>query len=135
MGRKTAPFEHWPDWTTARFFGFLRSGLREKFNRYPPKYEAIKAAAVVRQDGLYKTGVKKGKPKMVKRYVCVDCKGEFLQKEVQVDHITGAGSLKTFDDLSGFAERLFCGVDGLQILCKPCHHIKTQQEKVNAASN
>ena len=129
MGVKTPPFEHWPEWTTAKFFGFLRSGLREKFNRYPPKYECIKASSVTIMDGKYKTGPKKGTPKMVKRYLCSACDKLHLQKDVQVDHIVGAGSLKSFDDLSGFASRLFCGADGLQVMCKPCHHIKTQQEK------
>ena len=134
MGRKTPPFEHWPEWTQAKFFGFLRSGLREKFNRYPPKYEAIKKSSVSYWEGVYKTGPKKGQRKLVKRYLCAQCEKLFLQKEVQVDHIIGAGSLKTFEDLSGFASRLFCGVDGLQVMCKPCHLIKTKQEKANAST-
>jgi hypothetical protein len=132
VGVKTPPFEHYPEWTTAKFFGFLRSGFREKFNRYPPKYDCIKAAAVTMQDGEYKTGPKKGTPKMVKRYRCSACEQLFLQKEVQVDHIHGAGSLKSFEDASGFLERLFCGADGMQVMCKPCHNLKTQQEKMYA---
>ena len=132
MGRKTPPFEHYPEWTTSKFFGFLRSGMREKFNRYPPKYDCIKAAAITIQDGEYKTGPKKGQPKMVKRYHCQHCDELFLQKEVQVDHKIGAGSFKSFDDAGGFLERLFCGADGMQVLCKPCHSIKTQQEKQDA---
>lgn len=129
MPRKTPPFPHWPEWTTARFFGFLRSGLREKFNRYPPKYEKLKQVSTVIQDGVYKSGLKAGQPKYAKRYECASCKQLFMQKEVQVDHIIPAGQLKTFDDLSGFCERLFCGMDGLQVLCKDCHDKKTQEEK------
>jgi 5-methylcytosine-specific restriction endonuclease McrA len=127
--RKTPPFKPYPDWTTARFFGFIRSGLREKFNRYPPKYESIKQAAITIQDGEYKTGAKKGKPKYAKRYRCASCEQLFMQKDVQVDHIIPAGSLKSFADLPSFVERLFCGPDGLQVMCKPCHKIKTEEEK------
>jgi len=131
MPRKTPPFDRWPEWTTARFFGFLRSGLREKFNRYPPKYESIKRAAITVQDGHYKTGAKKDQPKYKKQYQCSECKDYFIQKDIQVDHIVPAGSLKSFDDLVTFADRLFCGVDGLQVMCKPCHSTKTKQEKSN----
>lgn len=130
MPRKTPPFKNWPQWTTARFFGFIRSGLREKFNRYPVKYEALKLASREIPAGFYKTGARAGQEKVRKVYTCAEClKDDFMQKEVQVDHIVQAGSLKTFKDLAGFCERLFCGIDGLQILCKPCHDKKTQEEK------
>lgn len=129
MGRKTPPAENYPLWTSARFFGFIRSALRQAFNRYPPKYETIKEAAHSHYDGVYKTGAKKGQPKLVRRYMCNHCLKLFMQKEVQVDHIIGAGTLKSFEDISSFAKRLFCHKDGLQVLCKPCHDKKTQQEK------
>lgn len=137
MATKTPPFEAYPAWTTAKFFGFLRSGLREKFNRWPPKYQVIKDAAttvdVIGEDGgpvLFKTGKKAGQIKTVKMYRCVVCNEKYRQKEVQVDHITPAGTLKTFDDLSSFAERLFVGEEGLQVMCKACHDIKTKREKL-----
>ena len=135
MPRKTPPFENYPDWTIARFFGFLRSGLREKFNRYPVKYEALKRAATEIQDGHYKTGPRAGKKKYRKVYECASCKESFMQKDVQVDHKIPAGSLRSFEDLSGFAERLFCAVDGLQVLCKPCHDRKTQEDKNGTLHN
>lgn len=132
MGRRTPPSDRVPQWTTAKYWGFIRSALRSAFNRYPPKYESIKAAATTVQDGVYKTGVKKGKPKYIRQYQCASCKKHFKQKDVQVDHITPAGSLKDYDDLPGFVSRLFCTIDELQVLCKPCHKLKTQQEKANA---
>jgi len=136
MGTKTPSFEPYPIWTQAKFFGFLRSGMREKFNRWPPKYEVIKAAGrhepVFDEDGepvLYKTGKKAGEHKTVKMYRCTECRLQFRQKEVQVDHKVPAGSLKTFSELSSFAEKLFVGVEGLQVMCKPCHEAKTKREK------
>ena len=53
----------------------------------------------------------------------------FTNKEVEVDHIVPAGSLKTFDDLPEFVERMFCEADGFQVLCKPCHQLKTNAER------
>ena len=136
MSGKTPPFPNYPVWTTARFFGFLRSLLRQGFNKYPPKYEALNEAVhiipITDDDGeqlRYKSGKQKGKLKYGKRYRCATCAQYFLQKEVQVDHITPAGSLRSYEDLPIFAARLFCGREGLQVLCKTCHTEKTNEEK------
>lgn len=138
MPRKTPPYPHFPEWTTAKFFAFIRSGLREKFNRYPAKYRALKLVetkrTVVDEKGhivRFKEGRKAGELKTVNVYKCASCSSLFKQSEVQVDHIKPAGSLKSFDDLPSFVERLFCGVEGLQVLCSLCHDIKTKQEKNN----
>ena len=128
--KRTPPFQHYPAWSTAKFFGFLRSGLREKFNRYPVKYELLKSEAVDTPTGeLFKTGKKMGQKKTVKKYKCNHCEEMFRANEVQVDHIIPAGSLQSFDDLQGFAERLFCGPENLQLVCKPCHVIKTKEDR------
>jgi 5-methylcytosine-specific restriction endonuclease McrA len=62
-------------------------------------------------------------------YECGPCKGLFKAKDVQVDHIQPAGSLLSRQDLPQFVERLYCGEDGLQVLCKQCHQIKTNKER------
>lgn len=75
-------------------------------------------------------------------YQCAKCKGWFLGKNVDVDHKIEAGSLKSFDDLGTFAERLFCeDPEGYQVLCKTqkgkdgrithfgCHQKKTNEER------
>lgn len=132
MAKRTPPFKNYPQWTTARFFGFIRSGLREKFGRYPVKYEAIKDSAQVIDTGeVYKTGPREGEPKMVKMYECCECNNLFRQKDIQVDHIKPTGRLQSFEDLGSFAERMFCAKDGLQIMCTECHKEKTQREKTN----
>tara|TARA_R110000850_G_scaffold75037_1_gene164005 strand:- start:44 stop:484 length:441 start_codon:yes stop_codon:yes gene_type:complete len=142
MPKKTPPFKHFSEWTTARFFGFIRSGLREKFNRYPVKYRVLGSAAttvpVLDDKGLqveYKSGPKKGTLKFAKAYKCASCEQLFNQKSVQVDHIEPAGSLQSFEDLASFAERLFCGEEGLQILCTQCHDIKTKEDRENARND
>lgn len=63
-------------------------------------------------------------------YQCAQCGNWFPQKEVQVDHIIPTGTLKSYEDLPGFVERLFVGVEGLQVLCtNTCHAAKTAQER------
>jgi len=99
------------------------------FNKYPVKYAVIKGAAVDTETGeVYKTGRRAGQVKTVKMYECAECKVSWRQNEIQVDHIVPAGSLKSFADMGPFTERLFCGADGLQLMCKSCHSQKTKEE-------
>jgi 5-methylcytosine-specific restriction endonuclease McrA len=62
-------------------------------------------------------------------YQCNTCKKWFPEKQINVDHIVGAGSLNCSTDLAGFVDRLFCEQDNLQVLCEVCHNEKTQLEK------
>lgn len=118
MGIKTPPYINYPQWTTSRFFSFLRSSLRQAWMKYPPKYEALKLAESGRKTN-------KNTGKLAKHYICAICAKEFVAKEVQVDHIIDAGTLKCFEDLGGFCSRLFCSLVDLQVLCKECHKEKT----------
>ena len=117
MPRKTPPFKNWEKWTEARFWSFIRSALRRAWMKYPPKYEALKQAEVGRK-------VNKKTGKLAKHYKCNICKKEFVANDVQVDHIVEAGTLRSYEDLPEFVNKLFCSADDLQVLCKPCHKNK-----------
>lgn len=110
-------------WTEARYFGYLRGLLRAGFSRYPPKH-------MVRKNSRRKSSTTRGYD-----YLCACCEKWYKDSEVQVDHITPAGSLKTFEDLPGFVERLYCDVDQLQILCNVCHRLKTNREREERKNN
>lgn len=120
MATKTPPFAPYPAWSEAKFFGFLRSALRQASSRWPPKYEVYKEAKRV-----YKGPNKKQKFE----WLCNECKKCYPGKEVSVDHVIPAGTLKTFEDLPTFVKRLFCGKEGLQVLCSTCHAKKTLNER------
>ena len=122
--------------TNAAFFSKIRSALRNQWRYSQPYKDAINKAkkpymgigrrkfsieceqcnnryAIGERIDIGKT--KKGKLKTALAY--------------QVDHKEDAGSLKAFADLSGFAERLFCCADGLQVWCYHCHKEKTHGGK------
>ena len=63
-------------------------------------------------------------------YQCNHCNHWFKQKEVQIDHIIPKGRY-TKDTFFVWLDRLFCPVTGFQILCRPCHVIKSNTEKAN----
>ena len=106
--------------TEAAFWAFIRSALRQKSRWWKPIAFAKNAARRV-----YKGTNRRQKFE----YQCNHCKKWFPEKEIDVDHIVPAGTLKTAADLPGFVERLFCEVDNLQVLCVDCHAVKTEKEK------
>lgn len=117
--RKLKPRTHAAgNWTQARYFQFIRSALRQAFQRYPVKQKVL---VDNRRDV-------KGK-RHKHEYECAECLEWYQRKEVEVDHIVGAGSLNDYSDLPGFVKRLYCEPEDMQILCIPCHQIKTNSER------
>ena len=106
--------------TESAFWSFIRSTLRQKSRWWKP-------ISLAKQKAKRKY---KGPNKRQKfEYLCNVCKQYFPDKEINVDHIVPAGSLRCANDLPGFVERLFCEIDNLQVLCNVCHNKKTQDEK------
>lgn len=105
--------------TEAQFWGKVRAVLRNGFRYWKPIQQCKQAA---RREY-------KGPNKRLKwEYQCNLCKNWFPDKEVQVDHIDPCGSLKGEEDLVLFLRKLTVEV-GYQVLCKPCHVIKTKEER------
>jgi len=109
------------NWTDSRYWSFIRSALREASRRYPPKFKVVQAAK------RKKTHGKNSKQKW--EYKCAECNKHFPNKVVIVDHIKPLGKLKDYEDLPEFVSNLFCGAGGLQVLCRPCHYLKTMKER------
>lgn len=98
-------------WTEAKYWAFLRSGLRRLWLRsWPPRSTALKAA---------RTPYSGPNSRQKWSYKCAVCREQFAAKEVQVDHVTPCGNIDR--DLAGFVARLFCEAEWLQVCCKPCH--------------
>ena len=108
-------------YTESAFWGMIRSALRQKSRWWAPM-KAIKEESRRAYKGVNK--------RQKFEYECAHCKKWFPEKEVEIDHIIQAGSLRNGDDVKDFIERLFCEKDGLQMLCKDvCHRKKTDSVK------
>ena len=107
--------------TESMFFGMLRSCLRSKSRFWKPRLEVLKDSR--------RKFVGGGRQKW--EYRCCMCGGWFKNDDVEVNHKVEAGSLRSFDDLGGFAQRLFCEKEGLEVVCKACHLKKHNHEKEN----
>lgn len=110
-------------WTPARLKAFIISTLRAGTRRFPPKYECLNAAKTEK-----KINVKSGR--LAQHYKCASCKQEFTSKDVEVDHIKPViDPKKGFESWDKYIERMFCDATNFQVLCKPCHLIKSKKEK------
>jgi len=112
------------EWTEARFKSFVTSALRAASRRWPPKYKALKEAFAGRKVNA-KTG------KLAMHYTCAACNKLYVATDVQVDHIKPVvDPKKGFVSWDVYINRMFCEIEDLQVMCKPCHKIKTDQEKL-----
>lgn len=118
--RSTAMSSVIPEWTEARFWGFIRSTLRAGTNRWPSKWKVLATA---------KRNSESTNKRLKYEYLCNHCGLYYPSANVSVDHIIPAGSLKSYDDLADFVRKLFVGEEGLQVLCDGCHQAKTNREK------
>lgn len=114
------------EWTEAAFWGFLRSGLRQLSSRWPPRRNVLKT---VRRE--YHGPNKRQQWE----YLCAGCGQWFPAKQIEVDHVEECGSLKSFADIAGFCERLFCEADKLCVLCETCHEMKTDHKRRESAAS
>ena len=110
-------------WSRARYFGFIRSGLRRMSVRWRPKNDALADARRPNQSD---------NKRLKWEFQCAECWKWFPRKAVNVHHKVPCGELRAFTDLPRFVERLFCEKDGFIILCDKHHtEIHEQLKEVN----
>ena len=129
---------------------FLRNAvirdLRRRWMMCEERKEALRRASTsvlkIKKDGTVqkRTCTKTGEKVDVysHSYTCEYCNTSgILKKNAKVDHVDPVvpyhlkqaeiGEGKDFT-LGMYVDRLFCDEDGLQVLCKPCHDLKTSLE-------
>ena len=118
----------------AAFRSWVRGGLRlGLWKNHPVKTELLK---------IRKIRIKNPNPNPRKGaetiwgYVCNDCGCECKAADISVDHIDGENSFKSVKEIQSFFMRMvLVTTDDLQILCNPCHDIKTYMERYQVSKN
>lgn len=113
--------EAYPEWTQSRYESFVKSVLRAGSRKWPPKYKVLNEAKCGKM-----VNVRSGR--LAEHYRCSNCGEPFPSTMVAVDHVEPVVSTSGFTSWDSVISRLFCGVEGLQVLCKECHKVKTKQE-------
>lgn len=116
----------WP--TEAKFMTWVRGGIRAGlWKKHPVKLEFLKQNTVM----MVNTNPRSMKRfPMVKGAVCAVCGELYGMKHIEVDHLTGNHSLRSMSDLRAFIEAMIMVTFAdLQLVCKPCHKIKSHAEK------
>ena len=107
--------------TESQYWSKIRSALRLAFQYWIPMQKALDKAS---------RPSKSTNKALKKEYLCKECVAWFPRKEVHIDHIEECGSLKSFNDIQGFIERLTIeDINGFQVLCKPCHYKKSKETR------
>lgn len=121
MKKKVVKDRNGGTWTESQYFSAIRSALRAKFRFWRPMTNVLNKAS----------RPYKGPNKLQKKeYQCKKCKKWYKRTEVEIDHITEAGSLRTYADIVPFLKRLTKeNESAYQVLCKPCHKEKTDSYK------
>lgn len=101
-----------------RFFNWIMKGLRRLASSFPNKAEVLKAACVGKKRNT-QTG------RMAAHYICAECNDIYPKNMVQIDHIDPVVPVEGWRSWDDTVKRLFCTVDGLQVLCRNCHSIKS----------
>lgn len=114
-------------WTEARYMGFIKSALRNASMRWPPKYEVKKKSWLSR--GMYHCQGYKRRGHKVPVTLPPDPGKSRRVNNVLVDHIEPVVPTDGWTSWDDIILRMFCEEDGLQVLCRDCHNLKTADER------
>lgn len=127
------PLEPWQQcadvWKTkAAFFNWMRGQMRRAWVRHPVKVSYMR---------LHRFKAPLGKPtfkfpdgKMIWATHCETCGKLCKEGDTEVDHVKGAGSFQGWEDFERWMHGLMhINHDSLEIICKPCHRIKSYADQ------
>ena len=99
----------------------IRFSVRKSWMRHPIKLLAVDMNTIPDMDDSTRT---------IWKIKCDRCGKYHNKNTVEVDHLKGEHSLTCLEDMVPFALSILdVTLDDLQVLCKPCHRIKTHAER------
>lgn len=109
--------------TEAEYFSMILSALRRTTRYWRPATEAMKKASRPSESS---------NKRIKTEYQCNHCKEWFKGGDIQKDHIIPCGGINSYAKIVPWLKKAHIeDLSGFQILCKPCHKIKSKEEKNN----
>lgn len=113
--------EYTPWKNKSQFLNWIRGGLRRLWSRHPARTE-------LKNRNRKKLPNEKGRD--VWHNQCAICEEWKKSAEVEVDHIIPNPPFTELEHIHDYTKNLLTtGWEGLQLICKPCHKIKTYAER------
>lgn len=115
------------------FMSWLRSEHRKVWSNHPAKQKAIELNRIKAPLGRITKSNPEGMVWCGKCVICGVIKRRSEKRFWKVDHIIPGGSFNNHEKFIEWHYKIIYGitVEGLQILCKDCHDIKTYSEKLD----
>lgn len=112
-----------PNRITVKEWNLIKGALRRVFSRSDLRREVLKDSHIQHTDPW--------RPRVTKWSRCAVCDLPTPSYKAQVDHVAPIVPVEwSFEEMSldDAVNRIWCVKNMLQVLCKPCHSIKTKQE-------
>lgn len=114
--------------TEAAFLGWVKGAIRKGWGRHPIRTLKLKGVRVRAPLGR-KT--KKNPKGVVWCVPCEACNQIVRQSAAEVDHKHKMEEEKWYHNIEAFVKRMYwVSFDDLQVLCKPCHQLKTLSDRL-----
>jgi 5-methylcytosine-specific restriction endonuclease McrA len=107
----------------AKSRNLLKGAIRRLFSRSTIRQEVIAQSKIEHIDT--------SRPRVKKWSKCPECKNLTPTYQMEVDHINPVVRLdETLEEMSWdlVVERIWCDIDNLKAICKPCHKLKSKAE-------
>lgn len=115
--------------TESEWWAWLRGKSRQIWSDYPPRNDFKRSKLVPNFDG---SGVTSKRVKSVGQ--CQICNEWFANSSLQVDHIAQAGSIGgSWEGYFQWLYDLLADKDNMQLVCKPCHLVKTHADRLGVS--
>lgn len=117
--------------TEEQFLNWVKGAIRKGWSRHPVRILKLKAVRVRAPLGRKTQKNPTGLVWCVKCEIC----GEIIrQSKAEVDHKHKMKEEKWYHNIEAFVIRMYwVGFNDLQVLCKPCHYIKSLSDLKNCS--
>lgn len=109
------------------YFKYIRSRITEVWGWSPERKKAKERARIPASNIALES------------YRCELCGDQPLTRsQIEIDHIICREGLQGWQEdgeWNGLISRTFCPAEGLQVICKPCHHKKSAIENAERRKN